>query len=254
MSQYLLKIIYIYKIFTRLFKISNFANIPISILLEQILIMGPSSVSITIVIAFFIGLVFSLQIIKEFLYLNATNLLGCILSISFLRELSPILTSVVIIGRIGSYLTAELATMQITEQVEILYTLGVDPINYLIFPRIISLIIILPLLNAISFITSLLSSSFICFILYNVNPLLFFSSVISGLFFVDIVKSCIKTIIFAFFISIISCVCGLITNSGSKGVGLSTTVSVVISLLVIFILNFILSYYMFDSVESILKG
>nr|QCI07501.1 hypothetical protein [Malaconema sp.] len=153
------------KIIVRLFRLSNLWRVNFFILLEQVLLMGTESLSVIIITAFFIGLVFSLQIVKEFLYLNATNLVGCVLTISFLRELSPVLTSVIVIGKIGSYLTAELATMKISEQIDTLYTLGIDPINYLVLPRILALICILPMLNLISFITSLLSSSFICFII-----------------------------------------------------------------------------------------
>nr|QCI06983.1 hypothetical protein [Haraldiophyllum bonnemaisonii] len=219
----------------------------------QIQIVGPGSLSIIIISSFFIGLVFSLQIIKEFLYLNAVNLIGSVLCISLLRELSPVFTSIILIGKIGSYFTAELATMKVTEQIDILYILKINPINYLILPRIIAVICMLPILNLFSFITSLFSSAFICFTLYGIDPKIFFNSVFCTLSITDILKSCYKTVIFGFFISLISCIFGLRTKGGSKGVGLSTTSSVVTSLLVLFILDFILSYYMFDKLDSSLK-
>jgi len=223
------------------------------VLLNQLHLILSTSLSVTIIAAFFMGLVFSLQIVKEFLYLNAITLIGSILSISFLRELSPILTSIILIGKIGSFFTAELATMNMTEQVDALYILGIDPINYLIKPRILAFIFVLPLLNFISFITSLFSSSFICYILYNIDPKLFFTSVFSILSWLDLIKSIIKMLIFAFFISLISCVWGLTSQGGAEGVGKSTTSAVVISLISVFILDFILSYYMFDNVDSSLK-
>nr|YP_009395929.1 hypothetical protein [Dasya naccarioides]ARW65115.1 hypothetical protein [Dasya naccarioides] len=248
------KISIISKIIFNLFTLSNISSLNLLNLCDQIKIITPASLSVTIIMAFFLGLVFSLQIVKEFLYLNAINLIGSVLAIAFLRELSPVLTSVILIGKIGSYFTSELATMQITEQIDVLYILRIHPINYLILPRIIALVIIMPLLNFISFVTSLISSSFICFILYDIDPQIFFVSVFSSLSLLDILKSCFKTIIFGFFISVISCVWGLTTQGGAKGVGLSTTSSVVISLLSIFFVDFILSYCMFDNLDSVLSS
>nr|QCI07628.1 hypothetical protein [Nitophyllum punctatum] len=229
-------------------------NIDLYVLLEQIEILGPSSIFLVTLTSFFIGLVFSLQIVKEFLYLNAINLIGSVLTISFLRELSPILTSIVFIGKIGSYFTAELATMKLTEQIDALYILRVNPISYLVIPRIIASVLVLPLLNLFSFLISLLSSSFICFIFYNIDPNIFFLSVFSTLSIVDVLKSSFKVIVFGFFISLISCVWGLKAEGGAKGVGVSTTSSVVNSLLFLFILDFFLSYYLFDNIQSALKS
>lgn len=236
-----------------LFLQNSIINLQLSNLLNQIQVVGPGSMSVIITAAFFIGLVFSLQIIKEFLYLNAISLIGSVLTISFLRELSPVLTSVILIGKVGSYFTSELATMKVTEQIDALYILGISPINYLVIPRIIALVLMLPILNFFSFLTSLFSSAFICFILYNIDPKIFFKSVFYILSIVDIVKSSFKTLIFGFFIALNSCIFGLTARGGAKGVGISTTSSVVTSLLSVFILDFILSYYMFNSLDSSLK-
>nr|YP_009391788.1 hypothetical protein [Acrosorium ciliolatum]ARW59932.1 hypothetical protein [Acrosorium ciliolatum] len=231
----------------------NSINLQLSNVLNQIQIVGPGSLSVIITSAFFIGLVFSLQIVKEFLYLNAISLVGSMLTISFLRELSPVLTSVILIGKVGSYFTSELATMKVTEQIDALYILGISPINYLVIPRVIALILMLPILNFFSFVTSLFSSAFICFTLYNIDPRIFFKSVFYILSIIDIMKSSLKTFIFGFFIALISCIFGLTARGGAKGVGTSTTSSVVISLLSVFILDFILSYYMFNKLDSSLK-
>nr|QCI05292.1 hypothetical protein [Compsothamnion thuyoides] len=238
------------KILINFFYKNKVSNIQIFNIIEQMQIIGPDSLSIILLTAFFIGLVFSIQIVKEFLSLNAINAVGSVLTISFLRELSPVLTSIILIGRIGSYFTSEIATMKITEQIDVLYLLDISPFYYLVLPRILAFIIIIPLLNIISFITSLLSSLFICFIVYNIDSHIFINSSIKSLYFLDIIKSSIKSIIFGFFISLISCFCGLNSYGGSKGVGISTTISVVTSLLCIFVLDFCLSYYMFDYLDS----
>nr|YP_009510781.1 hypothetical protein [Gracilaria gracilis]AXI96454.1 hypothetical protein [Gracilaria gracilis] len=222
--------------------------------LEQMKIVGPDSLNIVIITAFFIGMVFTIQIVKEFLYINAVSLVGSILTISFIRELSPVLTSVIIVGRIASYFTAELATMNVTEQLNALYMLEASPLSYLVFPRVIACILMLPCLNIIAFITSLFSSSFVCFTVYNIHPQIFFTSSLSSLMTQDIFKSVFKTLIFGFLISLISCVWGLTTTGGAKGVGQSTTLSVVTSLLSVFIFDFLLSYIMFNKIGSAIKA
>nr|ARW68232.1 hypothetical protein [Chondria sp. (in: red algae)] len=219
-------------------------------LIYYIKIFIPNSVFITTVTSFFISFVFSLQIVKEFLYLNAVQLIGSILSISFIRELSPVLTSIIVIGRVCSLFTSQLASMLVTEQIDALLVLGINPINYLILPRVLSMVVGLPLLNIISVFTSLVSGSFVCFILYGIHPNVFFMSVFYNCFFLDFLKSLFKTIIFALFISIISCVWGINSTGGSYGVGLSTTSSVIVCLILVFILNFFLSYLLFNNVIS----
>ncbi|KAI0556322.1 ycf63 (chloroplast) [Gracilaria domingensis] len=244
---------YLYYIINKVFKVQLLSSIYINIL-EQMKIVGPDSLSIVVVTAFFIGMVFTIQIVKEFLYINAISLVGSILTISFIRELSPVLTSVIIVGRIGSYFTSELATMSITQQLNALYMLEANPLTYLVFPRVIACLLMLPCLNMISFITTLFSSSFICFTIYNIHPQIFFLSSLSSLVAQDIFKSLFKTLIFGFLISLISCFWGLTAHGGAKGVGQSTTLSVVTSLLSIFIFDFLLSYIMFDRIGSSIKA
>nr|YP_010851160.1 hypothetical protein Ycf63 [Aphanocladia delicatula]WGH14145.1 hypothetical protein Ycf63 [Aphanocladia delicatula] len=219
-------------------------------LLDQLVLIGPNSLFIIMITSFFVSLVLSLQIVKEFLYLNATDLVGSVLAISFIRELSPVLTSIIIIGKIGSFFTAEIATMSITEQIDALLILGINPINYLFLPRVFAMILTLPFLNLFSLFTSFISSSFICSVIYSIDSAFFFHSLLYSVFFIDIVKSTLKVLVFGLFISIISYVWGITTKGGSKGVGLSTTSSVVTSLTIVFILNFILSYFMFSDLVS----
>nr|YP_010903410.1 hypothetical protein REP88_pgp165 [Hypnea cryptica]WCH55863.1 hypothetical protein [Hypnea cryptica] len=252
--------IYLYKYFVNIskaiyYQIINYkaSDLELKILLEIMFIVGPESLTISLITAFFVSIVFTLQIAKEFLYLNATALVGAVVNMAFLRELSPVLTSIIIIGRIGSCFTAELATMKVTQQIDALYVLNTDPLFYLIIPRILSCILLLPALNFLSFITSLASSAFVCFTLYSITPSVFFNSVFSSLLLLDLFKSSFKSMFFGLLISIISCLWGLLAKGGAKGVGKFTTSSVVLSLLSIFIFNFLLSYYMFSDLGSSLK-
>nr|YP_009396338.1 hypothetical protein [Polysiphonia scopulorum]ARW65524.1 hypothetical protein [Polysiphonia scopulorum] len=228
----------------------KFMSIGFESFLEQINIVGPNTLFITMITSFFISLVLNLQVVKEFLYLNAHDLVGSMLAIAFIRELSPVLTSIIVVGKIGSFFTSELATMVVTEQIDALLLLGINPVYYLVIPRVTAVTIVLPLLHLFSLSTSFMSSAFICFILYGLDSRFFFSSLLYSSIVSDLFKSLIKTMVFGLVISIISCVLGITSQKGSNGVGLSTTLSVVFSLISIFFLNFLLSYCMFNNFSS----
>lgn len=234
--------------------IAQLLNIEFCNVVEQILIVGPGSLFISLITAFFVSMVFALQVTKEFLYLNAVGFVGTVLTLAFIRELSPVLTSVIVIGRVGSRFTSEIATMKVTEQIDALYLLNANPLAYLVMPRILSCIIVLPALNFLAFATSLASSAFICFTLYAIDPTLFFTSCFSSLNFTDLAKSLLKSMVFGIVISITSCFWGLSTRGGARGVGNSTTISVVTSLLSVFILDFIMSYLMFYNLDSSIQS
>lgn len=231
----------------------NFFNINLIHIVEQMVVVGPESLTISLLTSCFVGMVFTLQVAKEFLYLNASSIVGAILTFAFIRELCPVLTSVIVAGRVGSSFTAEIATMKVTDQIDALYLLKTDPLLYLVVPRLIACISMLPILNVISLVTSLASSIFICSIFYNISPAVFLISSLSALSLLDILKSSLKTMVFGFIFCNVSCSWGLTTTGGSKGIGQSTTSSVVTSLLMIFIIDFILSYLMFNHVDSTIK-
>nr|YP_009313027.1 Hypothetical protein ycf63 [Dermonema virens]SCW21281.1 Hypothetical protein ycf63 [Dermonema virens] len=220
-------------------------------LINQLHIMGIGSLAIVLLTSCFIGMIFTFQIARELTYLNATRLVGSILTVTFLRELSPVLTAVIVTGRIGSAYTAEIASMQVTNQIDVLYVLRVDPIEYLIKPRIFACVLMLPILNIISLVTSVASSIYISAYLYSISPMTFIISSYSSLSMSDLCCSLIKTCIFGLIIGIISCTWGVTTRGGSVNVGKSTTSSVVTTLLVIFISDFFLSLLMFRNSDSL---
>lgn len=233
-----------------LFRPTNFIFFKFRHILAYLSYISLDTLFVIIITSFFISLVLSLQIVKEFLYLNASHLVAPMLAISFVRELSPVLTSIVAISKVGSFFTAEIGTMVVTEQIDSMFILGINPVAYLFLPRIFSLFIILPLLNLFSLFTSLISSSFICFCLYGMSPGFFFESLAYNTILTDFLKSLLKLAFFSLIISIISCVWGISTPRGSTGVGLSTTSAVVTSLVFVFMINFILSYLLFDNNSS----
>ncbi|MDJ0564536.1 MAG: MlaE family lipid ABC transporter permease subunit, partial [Microcystis sp. M49629_WE12] len=149
-------------------------------------------------------------------------------------------------GRVGSAFAAEIGTMRVTEQIDALYILKTDPIDYLVIPRVIACSLMLPLLTIISLVTGLLGGLFISDSLYGISYSLFLQSAQNFLETWDLISSMLKSLIFGVLIAIIGCSWGLTTTGGAKGVGQSTTTAVVTSLLAIFVANFFLSWLMFQ--------
>nr|YP_009313231.1 Hypothetical protein ycf63 [Dichotomaria marginata]SCW21485.1 Hypothetical protein ycf63 [Dichotomaria marginata] len=219
--------------------------------LNQVQLMGVGSLTVVLATSFSLGMIFTFQVAKELSSLGIQQLVGSVLMITFVRELSPVLTAVIITGRIGSAFTAEIATMKVTEQIDVLYILNIDPFYYLVKPRIFACMLMLPILNILSLATCIASGIVVASILYEISPSIFLTA--SCCSSIDLLYSSIKSIVFGIIIGIISCAWGLTVTGGSKNVGKSTTSSVVTILLVIFIVDFFLSFIMFYSSNSLLN-
>jgi phospholipid/cholesterol/gamma-HCH transport system permease protein len=194
--------------------------------------------TIALITAAFVGMVFTIQVAREFIFFGAGSFVGGVLSLALTRELAPVLTAVVVAGRVGSAFAAEIGTMRVTEQIDALYILKTDPIDYLVIPRVIACSLMLPLLTIISLVTGLLGGLFISDSLYGISYSLFLQSAQNFLETWDLISSMLKSLIFGILIAIIGCSWGLTTTGGAKGVGQSTTTAVVTSLLAIFVANF----------------
>ncbi|MGK7945187.1 MAG: MlaE family lipid ABC transporter permease subunit [Microcystaceae cyanobacterium] len=213
--------------------------------IQQMMSVGPASLVIALITAAVIGMIFTIQVAREFLALGAGSAVGGILAIALSRELSPIMMAVVVAGRVGSAFAAEIGTMRVTEQIDALYLLNTNPIEYLVVPRLIACCIMVPALSILALFTGLLGGLIIAQGVYSISPIVFIDSVEQFMTVWDIMSGPIKGIIFGGLIAIIGCNWGLTTRGGAKGVGESTTAAVVTSLLGIFIANFLLSWIMF---------
>ncbi len=223
--------------------------------LEQLAAVGPASLLITMLTASTIGMVFTIQVAREFLSLGAGSTVGGVLGLALTRELAPVFTAVVVAGRVGSAFAAELGTMRVTEQIDALYILKTDPIDYLVIPRVIACCLMLPILTIISIITGMSGGFLIATGLYGISQSVFIDSARNFLDVWDLSSAAIKAFCFGGLIAIIGCSWGLTTTGGAKGVGQSTTASVVTALLAIFVSDFFLSWLMFQGAGSaIMKG
>jgi phospholipid/cholesterol/gamma-HCH transport system permease protein len=218
--------------------------------LEQLVLVGPDSLFIALLTAIFVGAVFTIQVAREFINFGAGNLVGGVLAVALTRELTPVLTAVILAGRVGSAFAAEIGTMKVTEQIDALLMLKTDPIDYLVIPRLLACFIMLPILTLLSLITGMSGGMLIATHIYNLSDTVFLDSARNFLDIWDICSAMIKACCFGILIAIIGCSWGLTTTGGAKGVGQSTTTAVVTALLVIFISNFFLSWVMFQGPGS----
>lgn len=218
--------------------------------LEQMVSVGPDSLLIALLTAATVGMVFTIQVAREFLNFGAGSVVGGVLALSLSRELAPVLTAVILAGRVGSAFAAELGTMRVTEQIDALYILKTDPIDYLVIPRVIACCLMLPLLTIFCLVMGLAGGMGVAQIMYSIPATVFMTSIQNFLEPWDLISAMVKGFVFGGLIGVIGCSWGLTTTGGAKGVGQSTTTAVVTSLLAIFIFNFFLSWLMFQGIGS----
>jgi phospholipid/cholesterol/gamma-HCH transport system permease protein len=208
--------------------------------------IGVRSLPIVLIISAFTGMVFSLQIAKVFASFGLTTQLGQGLTLAFARELGPILTSVIVAGRVGSSITAVIGSMKVTEQVDALQTLSTDPIDYLVAPRIIAAGLMLPVLATFSDFVGISCGLAMASFSANIPFNNFVDGILTASNFWDFMGGIIKSFFFGLVIAGVGTYKGLHTENGAVGVGKATTETVVTSSIIIFILNYFLSIVLFN--------
>jgi len=204
---------------------------------ERILIqakrVGPESFAISALVAFFIGMIIALQMAYQMVKLSAEMYIPNVVALSLTRELAPVLTALIVAGRIGASITAEIGSMTVTEQIQALRAFAVNPIKYLVVPRFIALIIMLPILTVFADLIGILGGFVICVYKLGITPSMYFSMVGEALVVKDIMTGLVKAVSFGAIIALVGCLQGFNIEGGSEGVGKATTVSVVISFILI---------------------
>lgn len=207
----------------------------------QTVFAGIDSLLIVFFVDFFIGMVLAMQSAYQLEQLGATIYVAALVGVSMTREIGPVLTSLVIAGRVGAAITAELATMKVTEQVEALETLSLNPVRYLVAPRFLSLLVMLPCLVILGDLIGIFGGYVIGVAQLGLGAGLYIDTTIEFLTVKDIMTGLLKTAVFSMIISMIACYQGLSTEGGAEGVGRSTTKSVVTSFILIIIADAILT-------------
>ena len=212
----------------------------------QMVHIGYDSIPVVLITSLFTGMVFALQtgLSLEVKLQGTSSLVGGVLILALVRELSPVLTALIISGRIGSSIAAEIGTMQVTEQIDALKTLGTNPIQYLATPRFLSLILIMPCLVIIADLVGWLGGALVSTTQLKVPFMTFYYSSQSVLKMGDLVSGLIKSSFFGMIIAIIGCYKGFDTRGGAAGVGKSTINSVVLSSMLILISDYFLTSFL----------
>jgi phospholipid/cholesterol/gamma-HCH transport system permease protein len=209
--------------------------------LQQMDVIGVGSLTIIILTGFFTGGVLTLQTYNTLASYGATSQLGYLVSTSLVRELGPVLTALMVTGRVVSAISAELGSMVVSEQIDAMRALGTDPDRKLVAPRILALIITLPLLTVIADLVGIIGGWVVAVVLYGVPSSMFVNSVRDGISTDDIIGGVIKPLVFAFLMGTIACHKGLKTEGGTVGVGRSTTAAVVLASIIVIIADFFLA-------------
>jgi phospholipid/cholesterol/gamma-HCH transport system permease protein len=212
---------------------------------KQMLEIGVKSLPVVIVTAVFTGMVFALQTYTGFKRFGAEALVGTVVALSMTRELGPVLTSLIVSGRAGAAMAAELGTMRVTEQIDALETLATNPVKYLIVPRFIAGLIILPALTICSDIIGITGGYVVTVGLFETSSVVYWKRTWDFLETSDIYNGLIKACFFGAAISLISCYKGFYTSGGAEGVGKATTGAVVLSSMTILIADYFLSNWLF---------
>lgn len=212
---------------------------------EQMVRIGIESIPVALITAFFVGMVFAVQIATEFSKFGAGKMVGGVMAIAVARELAPVLTAVVLAGRVGASIAAELGTMKVTQQIDAMYALGTTPIRYLVVPRFLAASVMFPVLTLFSMLVGFSGSYLVSVFLAQISPAGYMETTEQFIKIFDIFGGLFKSLVFGGAISIIACHKGLSAKNGAKGVGKVTTSAVVLSLITIFIANYFLSVALF---------
>lgn len=210
-------------------------------MIKQMDLIGVGSLAIIILTGFFTGGVLILQTYPTLAYYGGQSEAGRAVATSLIRELGPVLTALMVAGRVGSAISAELGSMVVSQQIEAMRALGTSPIRKLVTPRIIALLVTLPLLTVAADVFGIMGGGVVAKQLFGLDTSLYLTSVRNGVTVEDLIGGVVKPIAFALIISSISCHKGLTTEGGTVGVGKSTTSAVVLSSIIVIIADFFLS-------------
>lgn len=214
--------------------------------MEHMVKVGPGSLSPVLLVNFFAGMIFTIQTARELVKYGAVDSVGGAFALAFCRELAPILTSSIIAGQVGSAYAAEIGAMKVTEQIDALYMLKTDPINYLVVPRVIACSLMVPIATIFGLVVGVIGGIVVAGQFYQVTPEVFLESIRTLLSTSDLFIVLLKAFIFGTMVAVNSCSWGLVTRGGVKQVGEAATAAVVSSWVAIFMCDFFISLLLLE--------
>jgi phospholipid/cholesterol/gamma-HCH transport system permease protein len=214
-------------------------------LFRQMVKVGFNSIPVVFLTAMFTGMVMALQMFTVLRRINAESFVGSGVSLSMVRELAPVLTGLIVSGRAGSAMGAELGTMRVTEQIDALEVMATDPVHYLVVPRVWASTIMLPLLVLMGNGVGILGGYLVAVVLMGANPVTYTDRSFQFMDLNDVFSGLIKAAVFGFLLAAVGCQQGFYTSGGAEGVGRSTTSAVVVASIAILVADFFLTRLLF---------
>ena len=214
-------------------------------LFRQMVKVGLGSIPVVLLTAFFTGGVMALQTFTVLRRFNAESYVGTLVALSMVRELASVLSSLIVAGRSGSAMGAELGTMRVTEQIDALEVMATDPVHYLVVPRVWATVLTLPLLVVLADALGIVGGYVVSVPLMGANPVSYLHASFQFMDLKDLFSGLIKAAVFGFLIAVIGCQQGFYTTGGAEGVGRSTTKAVVLASIAILISDFFLTRILF---------
>ncbi|NPB07683.1 MAG: ABC transporter permease [Aquificae bacterium] len=212
---------------------------------RQLTYVSAETTPVVVITSLFSGGVIALQTYSTFHKFNAEYLIGAVVAISMGRELGPVLTSLMVVARVGSAMTASIGTMRITQQIDALEVMAINPISFLVTPRLFATTVGVPLLTVLADVSGVLGGWFVATKLFGVNEYLYWQKMVDLTEFYDFLGGLYKATAFGFIIGAVSCYYGFYTRGGTEGVGRATTSSVVTSSMLILISDYFLTALIF---------
>ena len=213
--------------------------------LRQMVRVGVDSIPVVFLTTMFTGMVMALQTYNGFHRVHAENFVGSVVALAMLRELSPVLVALMVTGRVGSSMAAEIGTMRVTEQLDALEALATDPVQYLFVPRVIAGTVMLPLLTILGDALGVGGGYLVGVKLMGANPVVYEQNTYQFLQMNDVWSGLIKAAFFGLILTLTGCVRGYYTTGGAEGVGRATTAAVVSASLIILFTDFFLTKLLF---------
>jgi len=218
---------------------------PLKLTIQQMEEVGVRSLPVVVITAVFTGAVLALQTFSGFQRFGAEGLVGTVVALSMTRELGPVLASIMVAGRVGSAMAAELGTMRVTEQIDALITLATDPVRYLVVPRFLAGMIMLPFLVVFADLIGIFGGYFIAVNILGTSSTIYVNRTLQYLEFSDVTVGLLKASVFGMIIALVGCQMGFFTSGGAEGVGRATTKAVVGASILILISNYFLTAIFF---------
>ncbi|HEX3554117.1 MAG TPA: ABC transporter permease [Thermoanaerobaculia bacterium] len=214
-------------------------------LFRQMVKVGVDSVPVVFLTTLFTGMVLALQTFSVLRRFNAESFVGSLVALSMVRELSAVLSGLIVAGRAGSAMGAELGTMRVTEQIDALEVMATDPVHYLAVPRVWATTIMLPLLVIMGNGVGILGGYIVAVVMMGANPVSYLDRTFQYMDAADLFSGVVKSAVFGFLLAAIGCQQGFYTTGGAEGVGRSTTAAVVVASIAILISDFFLTRLLF---------